>query len=119
MKKLSRFIPVALTFAPVSAALAVTVQPPPTIVTDLDDFFNLICTATNLLFTIIMILSVIILLYAAFLFLTGGGAEDKLSQARQYLTYAVIGIVVALLAKGLVLVVVNVVSGGSFTATTC
>ena len=90
MNKFLRFIPLGLTFAPVSTVLAVTVQSPPAIATDLDDFFNLICTATNLLFTVIMILAVIILLYAAFLFLTGGGSEDKTKQARQYILFCII-----------------------------
>ncbi len=118
MKKLIRLAPLALAFAPLSA-FAVTVQQPPVIISNINDLFNLVCDAANLLFTVIMILAIIILLYAAFLFLTGGGDSAKLDQARQLLTYAVVGIVVALLAKGLVLVVVNIVSGGSFAATSC
>src|SRR3989344_3834140 len=113
MNKLFRLIPASLILAPTATALAVTVQSPPVIATSLDDFFNLICSATNLLFTLIVVLSIIIFLYAAFLFLTGGGSDDKTKQARQYLLYGIIGIIVALLAKGLVLVVVNIVSGGS------
>ena len=119
MTKLFRLIPSSLILSLPLAASAVTVQSPPVLATSLDDFFNLICSATNLLFTLIIILSIIIFLYAAFLFLTGGGSDDKTKQARQFLLYGIIGIIVALLAKGLVLVVVNIVSGGSFTATTC
>lgn len=119
MNKLFRLISLAFPFVPTLSALAITVQPAPTIVSNLDDFFALICTASNLLFTIIIILSLIIFLYAAFLFLTGGGSEDNQKKARAFLLYGIIGIIVALLAKGMVLVVVNVVSSGSFTATSC
>ncbi|OHA45952.1 MAG: hypothetical protein A3A80_03275 [Candidatus Terrybacteria bacterium RIFCSPLOWO2_01_FULL_44_24] len=119
MKKLYRLAALVSVLAPTSVVLAVTPVPPPTGITSIGGLLDLICQGTNLLFTVIMLLSIIILLYAAFLFLTGGGSEDKLTQARQYLTYAVVGIVVALLAKGLVLVVVTAVGTSASGIPTC
>ncbi len=118
MKKLFRIVPAALALMP-ATVFAVVVQQPPALPTNITDLFNLICSIANLIFTLIMILAIIILLYAAFLFLSGGGDSAKQKQARDLLTYAIIGIIVALLAKGIVLVVVNIVSSGSFAATSC
>jgi len=43
-------------------------------------------------------IALIMLLWAAILYLTAGGSEDRLSQARRYLWYAIAGIAVAVLA---------------------
>lgn len=48
--------------------------------------------------TIILMLAFLILLYAAFLFVTSGGNEEQTKQGRQYLLYALIGLAVAFLA---------------------
>ena len=50
------------------------------------------------IFSIVMVVAVLFMLVAAFLFLTAGGSPEKIATARQMLTYAVIGIAVALLA---------------------
>lgn len=47
---------------------------------------------------VIMGVSVLMILYSAYLFMTGGGDPKKVSQARQALTFALIGVAVALLA---------------------
>lgn len=46
----------------------------------------------------LMALSVIVVLYAGFQYMTAAGSEEKVSDATRTLTYAIIGIVVALLA---------------------
>ncbi len=48
--------------------------------------------------TIILILALVILLYAAFLFVTSGGNEEQTKQGRDFLLYALIGLAVAFLA---------------------
>lgn len=55
-------------------------------------------------------LSVLAMLYAAFLFLIGGGDEKKRTEAKQVITYAVLGLIIALLAFAipeLVKIIVN------------
>lgn len=49
-------------------------------------------------------IATIMILYAAFLFITSGGDEDKVKKAKQAITYAIIGIAVLLVAKGVALV---------------
>jgi len=46
-------------------------------------------------------IAIILFLYAAFLFLTAGGNEEKQAKARQTLLWALIGIVVALFTFGI------------------
>ncbi len=49
---------------------------------------------------IVLGVSVIMILYAAFQFLTAGGDAEKVTSARNTLIYALVGIAVALLAYG-------------------
>lgn len=48
--------------------------------------------------TILMAVSVLMVLYSAFLFMTGGDDEKKITLAKQALTFALVGVAVALLA---------------------
>ena len=54
---------------------------------------------TNLLFNIIMIVSVLAILIGAIVYVTAGGRENQLKAAKRILTGAVIGVVIALVAK--------------------
>lgn len=68
-------------------------------------FVNQIATWISFLF---WALAVIFIFYAAFLYLTAGGEEEKVKKANHQLIYAVIAIVVALFAYGLPLFVKNI-----------
>lgn len=61
-------------------------------------FVGFINNLANAFGQILFGLSVLAMLYAAFLFLTGGSDEKKRVEARQVITYAVVGLLVALLA---------------------
>jgi hypothetical protein len=67
---------------------------------------------TNYVFVILLIVAVIFLLLAGFQFVTAGGDPDKVNSARQNVMYAMIGVTVAILAKGIVALVRGVVGGG-------
>lgn len=73
--------------------------------TGIDEFYVLVCIASNWLFAFLIILAVIFLLYGAFLFFTAGGDETKVASARKNLIIALVGVAVAILAKSLILVV--------------
>jgi len=60
---------------------------------------NAVAKVTNYIFYFFMLLAVAFGVYAAFLFLTAGGDEDKIKKARGTLLYIVIAIVVAVLAR--------------------
>lgn len=59
----------------------------------------------NWLFTILLAVAVVYIIIAAFKFVTAGGDSDKVNKARDDVMYAMIGIAVAILAKGLVALV--------------
>ncbi len=62
---------------------------------------------------IVMTVSLIMLLWAAILYMTAGGAEDKVSRAKNYLIYAVVGIAVAILAYSVAPFLITIL-GGNF-----
>lgn len=63
---------------------------------------TLLNTVKNWFTGIVSIVAVIMILYAAFLFVTGGGDEEKIGKAKNYLMYGIVGVVVALLAYGII-----------------
>ena len=52
-----------------------------------------------------MALSIVFILYAAFLYIISQGNEDRIKMAKTILIYAVIGLVVAVLAGGINVIV--------------
>ena len=56
----------------------------------------------NWVYTVVFVLAAFFLLLAAYTFITAGGDPEKLGKARGYLLYAVIGVIVGVLAYGLV-----------------
>jgi hypothetical protein len=65
---------------------------------DVDDLLDLIGQIAVLFQVLVLIIAVIMLVYAGFLWMTAGGEEDKLSTARKVFIWALIGIAVALFA---------------------
>jgi len=58
-----------------------------------------------------LVISTIIILWAAIVFMTSGGNQARVTQARQTLWYAIIGITVLLLAKGVTSIIQKFLSG--------
>ncbi len=101
-------LPLALILPAVAfAQIGTGVTPPAAVITNYSDVINLIKTAINWLFGILLVAAVIFLIYAAFLFLTSGGDEEKTKKARQYIIYAVIALAVGILAQAIVALVAN------------
>jgi len=57
---------------------------------------------TNWFFVIVLVIAVLFLLVAGFQFITAGGDPDRVNSARQNVMYAMVGVAVAVLAKGIV-----------------
>lgn len=57
------------------------------------------------------VIAVIVILWAALVFMTSGGNKDRVTTARQTLWYAIIGLVVLLLASGVAELIKNFLSG--------
>jgi hypothetical protein len=70
---------------------------------------SILCPIAGYMFWILITLSTIMVLYAAFMYMTSQGDETKVSTATKTITYAAVAIVVALLAKGFPMLVASIV----------
>ncbi|MFH1188996.1 MAG: hypothetical protein V1652_04110 [bacterium] len=106
MKKNSilKVLVVAIALAP-SMVYAQSAVPTP--VQNFGDIVHFIDQASQWFFGFILALAVIYLLYAAFLYLTAAGDEKKTGDAKNIIIYAIIGIVVALIAGGITSIVTS------------
>lgn len=78
------------------------------------DTFNAII---NWAFGILLLFAAIMIILAGYTFLTAAGDPEKTTKARNYVLYALIGIVVGFLAKAIVILVGNMLdvdTGGIF-----
>jgi len=66
---------------------------------------------TDLLFVLLLVIAVIFIILAAYNFVTAGGDPSKVDTARKNVMYALIGVGVAILAKGLVHLIKVIVRG--------
>ena len=77
---------------------------------------RILCPIFNTMFSVFIILSTIIVVYAAYLYLASGGDTEKVSKATKTITYAAVGILVALVSKGFPIIVASffgtTISGG-------
>jgi len=77
---------------------------------DMDALVGIINNIANAVFYILLAVAVIMLLVAAFTWLTAAGNEEKITSARKMLIWALVGVAVALLSKGLVTVITSVIT---------
>jgi len=73
---------------------------------------GLVCVAINWIFWALIVLTIIFVLVAAFRYLTAAGDPEKVKSASRTLLYAAVAVVVALIAKGLPLIVSSFIGGG-------
>lgn len=117
MKKLFAAVLLVSLLAIVAFPLAVSAAHPggvhvlPETIKTQANLFSLITLITNWVFTIFLILAVIFIILAGLQFLTAGGKPEGVSEARQKLIWAAVGILVALLARGIPAVLENLVKG--------
>lgn len=101
MKKIaSKIFSLSLLAAPmISMAQAVTVTPPvvtpPTTITGV---YTILYNVLGVIRTVFFIVAVGFILYGAFIYLQAGGDPEKLKEAKNMTIYAIVAIVVALLA---------------------
>ena len=95
------------------------IQPPPITapsnITNINQFLGgggLLCVIVDWIFWLLIILTIIFVLFAAFKYLTAGGDPEKVKSAGSILLYAAIAVIVALIAKGLPLIVSSFIGGG-------
>lgn len=106
------FAPIAVLGATFFSNIAYA-QTPPT-VTNSQQLGGVLCNVTNWMIYILIAVSILYIVYAAFLYVTGGDDAEKISSARKTITWAAVGVAVALLAAS-VPTLVSGITGGSIT----
>ncbi len=66
---------------------------------------GLVRKAGGWLYSIVIAIAVILMIYGGFIFVTSGGDEKKVENGKKYIIYGAIGIAVATLATGIVFLV--------------
>jgi heme/copper-type cytochrome/quinol oxidase subunit 2 len=94
---------------PASVALAaVTANTANSPVQNATDIQGLMCNIVSWFIWVVILVSVIMVVYAAFTYATAGDDTEKVATGRKTLTYAAVGIIVALCAAGFPAIVQSV-----------
>ena len=77
---------------------------------------SVIANIANFMGSLILAISVIVILYAGFKFLTAGDEEEAVTGARKMITWGIVGIIVALVAYSIPFLVQSITgaTGGAF-----
>ena len=102
----NKIIAAALILSPFAVFAQVT-SPPGAVVTSIGDIMRIVETAVNWAFSLLLILAVLFIFYYAWIYMTAGGELEAVTRAKKNLLYAVIGIVIALLARSIIALVRN------------
>ncbi len=86
------------------------VNPPTTNVTSLSAVESVISKIVNWITGLFFVAAILYIFYAAFLYFTAAGEEEKIKKAKNQLLYSVIAIAVALLAGTMRYIVANILS---------
>ena len=76
-------------------------------------FEKLINAIINFIFLVTMAIVPIMIIVAAFYFLTSGGNSEKVNTAKKIILFTFIGLFIVLLGKGIVAIIKQVFGGGS------
>ncbi len=72
-----------------------------------------ICNVFNVMFGVLIFVSVIMVLWAGYLYVTAKDDAEQITEAKKAIFYAALGIVAALLAKGFPIMVASVFPNGT------
>jgi len=95
-KKITAVVLVSIFLLPVFAVLAGP-TPPPNV-----NPWDAINRITDFVFGLVIVLALLFIIVAAIMFITSAGNDEQVKKAKTMLWSALIGIVVALLAKGVI-----------------
>lgn len=96
----------------VLVAPAIVLAQPPVDAPDWQDIgiWDALDSITNYLFWVLMIVAAIFIIIAGYNFVTAAGDPDKTKTARNFVLYALVGVLVGFLARGLVYFMQEVVT---------
>lgn len=91
--------PTVATPTPAAGDIEWKATPPPAY--DHQKFFDAVSRVVNYLFGGVLVICAMFILLSAYIFITAGGAPEKVTKARQYLIYALVGLAVGVTVRGL------------------
>ena len=97
-------------------AAAQSVVTPKNTITGFGSVLTILTTLLSWIYTIFFIVAAIIIIIAAFNFLTAGGDEEKIGKAKTQFVYAIVAIVVAVIATSVKFVVRSLIPGADVGA---
>ena len=71
----------------------------------INDVIRKVCNLVDVLFTVLLVLVVVFVIFAAYNYLTSGGNPEKVKSANQQLIYAAVAILVGIVSKGVPVIV--------------
>lgn len=104
---LTSFLGVLLVPAMASAVVDTLKVPESTKVTDIESLIKLLNTLVTYVFAFVLAVAGILIIWAGFSFMTAAGDPTKMKGARDRLTYALVGLAIALGVKGLMMIIGN------------
>lgn len=84
-----------------SLPIVIGAQQPTTPTLPTVDLLSTLEKIATLLFWILLTLAIVAIVWAGILFVTAGGKAEQVEQARHIILYAIVGIIIALLAYGI------------------
>lgn len=93
------------------AAVTLPTEPTPVTVTSANDLVTVIGRVIGWVYTFFFVIAILLILFAAFTYLTSGGEAEKVTKAKNSLIYAAIAVAVALLALSFTTIVRSIVGG--------
>lgn len=108
---IKKFLAGTLLLVPLMAGLPAHAAPEsrPNIYTSPDDYVALLRAVVNWFFYILTFVAVIMLFYAAFLYITAGDDDEKLKKARKIIIYGIVALMLALLANGVPILIRTII----------
>ena len=76
-------------------------------ITSFEGLIGVLVTISRWMFGILIALSIVMILYSAFLYMFSMGGEDRIKKAKDTLTYAIIAVVIAVFAGGIGVLIQN------------
>ena len=114
---MKKYLPFLIIFSLLIVAIGLAQAQGPDIPEINVDIWEILDRALNWFFGIALVIAAIMLVYAGFNYVTAAGNEEKIKTATKTLIFALIGVAIALLAKGLPLLIQEFLQGNNSTST--
>jgi len=100
-KKALKYLPVAFVAATLFSPMIALADEPGNINLDVNRVVTILNNIKTWFSEAIFVLGIVIILYAAFLYMTAAGDDEKINKAKKAFVYGIVGIIVAMLAYGI------------------